>query len=281
MQCTLFVLENVSTKKIGGSNTSMILSKKQQRYLQSLSRKKVREEEKKFLVEGWRMLEEALHSNFIIEYVVVTKKALNSHHSVLEEFQRRSIPLYELSENEIASIASTEHSQGILALVHQKQWTLDDSARDTHEFLVACDAISDPGNLGTIIRTCDWFGVDCVLLGKGCVSLYNEKVVRSTMGSLFHLPIVEDVDLPTVLRELQRKSWKVFATALDGAPIAKHLPFPSKTILVFGNEAHGIQSAVYELADIIVAIPRYGRAESLNVSAACSAFLMAWRSRQR
>ncbi|MCX7984264.1 MAG: RNA methyltransferase [Bacteroidetes bacterium] len=259
----------------------MNLSNRQKQYLRSLSRKKIRDKEKKFLLEGWRALKDALNSEFTIEYLVATKKAQELYPQILVRAQQLSIPLYTITEQEVELIANTEHSQGILALVHQKQWTLTDIEQSKAAMLIACDAISDPGNLGTMIRTCDWFGVDGMFLGKGSVSLYNEKVVRSTVGSLFHFPIVEEVNLPSVLSEYKNKGWKVLAATLDGDILEQQFVFPQKTILVFGNEAHGIQAPITKIADRTVTIQRYGRAESLNVSSACSVLLTLWRYSQR
>jgi TrmH family RNA methyltransferase len=136
--------------------------------------------------------------------------------------------------------------------------------------------VSDPGNLGTILRTCDWFGVDAVLLGKGCVSLYNEKVVRSTSGSIFHLPIYEDVDLLKTLPELKNNGFTLVSTVMDGESLIQTL-LPEKTVLVLGNEAHGVNEAVKKISDRQVSIPRFGNAESLNVGVACAVFLSQWR----
>ena len=135
--------------------------------------------------------------------------------------------------------------------------------------IVALDGISDPGNLGTILRTCDWFGVDAVWLDPASVELYSPKVVRSTMGSIFHLPILPDVDLAAMLRLAKKNGSKVMVTApKDGSPIP--LPdYPERSVIVFGNEAHGVGAGIQREADQQISVPRFGSAESLNVAVAC------------
>ena len=163
-----------------------------------------------------------------------------------------------------------------MAVVEQHKKPVSAEVLREAVFIVALDEVGDPGNLGTILRTCDWFGVDAVLLSKGCVSLYNEKVVRSTSGSIFHLPIYEDVDLIKTLPELKNNGYTVIATGMDGELLTQTL-LPNKTVLVLGNEAHGVSDAVKKISDHQVSIPRFGNAESLNVGVACAVFLSQWR----
>jgi TrmH family RNA methyltransferase len=144
--------------------------------------------------------------------------------------------------------------------------------------VVACDRITDPGNLGTILRTCDWFGTDTVLLNEGCVSLYNDKVVRSTAGSIFHLQVFENIDLDIVLPNLKSEGFKVIATALNGKML-KACSLPEKIVFLLGNEAQGVNPQLIQQADAVVSISRYGQAESLNVGIACGIFLEHWRNR--
>jgi TrmH family RNA methyltransferase len=142
---------------------------------------------------------------------------------------------------------------------------------------VAVDAMSDPGNLGSIIRTCDWFGMDGILIGKDSVELYNPKVVRSTMGGLFHLPVAQDVDLPVALTRAKELGYTVYATKTEGRAHFDRIAYASKSVVVFGNEAWGISDAVRASADASVSIRRYGSAESLNAGVACGIVLSAMR----
>jgi TrmH family RNA methyltransferase len=202
----------------------------------------------------------------------------SEHQSTLALAKNRSIPIKELKEVQLKLISDAVHSQGIVALVHQQIETIDPKKISAAKFIVACDNVSDPGNLGTILRTCDWFGVDAVLLSERCVSLYNEKVVRATAGSIFHLKVFENLDLKTTLSDLKSKSFKLIATAIDGKPINLSAS-QEKSILILGSEAHGVNPDLLQLADEVLSIPRFGKAESLNVGIACGIFLANWRNR--
>ncbi len=144
--------------------------------------------------------------------------------------------------------------------------------------VVACDGINDPGNMGTILRICDWFGIDAVLLGKGCVELYNEKVVRSTAGSILHIPILENISLMHELPKMKQNGFSLLATALDGKILGQEYLFPAKSVLILGSEAHGVSGDIFSLADETITIPSYGKAESLNAGIACGIIAAKWRN---
>ncbi|MEK6565945.1 MAG: RNA methyltransferase, partial [Bacteroidota bacterium] len=137
----------------------------------------------------------------------------------------------------------------------------------------------DPGNLGSIVRCCDWFGVDALLLSQGCVELHNEKVVRSSTGSLFHVQVVEDVDCSDVLHQLKKQSFAIIATAGDAPSEYTKIDPARKICLIFGSEAHGVSKEVHKTADLIVKIPKFGQAESLNVGVTCGIILAHLRMR--
>lgn len=258
----------------------MPLTKSELKYLRSLSQKKAREQEGKFLLEGWRPLHEAVASNARIELVLVEKSMAErvDYRKLVGEVRKRSIPLKFVSAKELESLSSAVHSQGVLAVVEKKETRIDSVLSRKPQLIVAADAVSDPGNLGSMVRSCDWFGVDAVLLGKGCVELYNEKVLRSTAGSIFHLPIVEQADLPQVLPEAKRAGYGLFTLSADGTKSYLNGALRPPCILVFGNEAHGVSAAVRSISDEIVQIPKYGAAESLNVGVACGIVLAHLRS---
>jgi TrmH family RNA methyltransferase len=201
----------------------------------------------------------------------------SEHQSTLLLAKKRNIPIKELKELQVKQVSDAVHSQGVVALVHQHREPFDAKKLRTAKFIVACDTVSDPGNLGTILRTCDWFGVDAVLLSEGCVSLFNEKVVRATAGSIFHLRIFENLDLKNVISHFKFESFKLIATALDGKPLNSSIPH-DKSILLLGSEAHGVNPILLHQADEVVCIQRFGKAESLNVGIACGIFLANWRN---
>jgi TrmH family RNA methyltransferase len=139
--------------------------------------------------------------------------------------------------------------------------------------LVAFDGVSDPGNVGSMVRTCDWFGVNGILIGRSSVELYNPKVLRSTMGGVFHLPIADGVDLPPTLSKAKECGFKIYVTDSHGETHFDHVTYDSKSLIVFGNEAWGVSDQVRELADVRLGIRRYGAGESLNVGVACGVVL--------
>lgn len=256
-------------------DTSTRLSLNERKYLHSLSQKKIRHAERKFLLEGWRALREALNSPSAIEMVVVQPRYLldPDYQKIISEIRARRIPLKEGSELEFRKIADTVHSQGVVALVRQQEHRLDEPAFKRGSLLLALDAVADPGNLGTVLRSAAWFGVDGVLLGKGSVELYNEKVVRSTVGALFHMPVVEGVELEQVLPSLKQEGFLIVAASGAAPTVYTEMPVRSKIVIVLGSEAHGVGKGILKEAEMVVKIPRYGNAESLNLGVACGILL--------
>lgn len=236
-----------------------------------LKQKKYRRLERKFIVEGERSVLEALRSDWEIEALLLTVDAgIPANYSSI-----RRVPVYRISDQELNAVSDTISSQGIVAVLKEKQFPIDDAWNNPapHSLIVGLDDVSDPGNVGTIIRTCDWFGTGAVLLSGNSVELYNQKVVRSTMGSLFHLPVVPDVDLPSVLHDARSRNFKVVVTVVDDGIPVSDFPLPDRSLVVFGNEARGISPAVQDFADYRVTIPKYGNAESLNVGIAVGIIL--------
>jgi TrmH family RNA methyltransferase len=170
-------------------------------------------------------------------------------------------------------------SQEVFAVVKQRRASIPSILKRKPRLIVACDEVNDPGNLGSIVRSCDWFGAEALILSEGCVSLYNEKVVRATAGSIFHVDVVEHSDLRLDLQGLKSEGFTIAATAMDGSKSPADLRSIERLVIVLGSEAHGIRTNVRETADVVVAIPRFGKAESLNVGVACGIILAAIRMR--
>jgi RNA methyltransferase, TrmH family len=256
------------------------LNQSEIKYLRSLQQKKFRETERKFLLEGWRPLRDALHSSYNIDLIAVLSEASQKpeYRPVLTLARERGIAIKEIKEIQLKQISDAVHSQGVVALVCRQEKLFDAKSYQSAHLLVACDRITDPGNLGTIIRTCDWFSADAVFMNDGCVSLFNDKVIRSTAGSIFHLNVFENIDFNSVLPSLKLEGFKVIATALNGK-LLKTFSLPEKVVLLLGNEAQGVDPQLIQQADAIVSIARYGQAESLNVGIACGIFLEHWRNR--
>lgn len=247
------------------------ITKSDIKYFRSLSQKKNRDVENKFILEGWRNLEEALKSPFVFDYVAVTASVLKDpqHEMILQEIIARRIPLKQIKQLELDQVSKTIHSQGVIALMVQKSYDLDALINLDELLLVVIDAVSDPGNLGTIIRTCDWFGVNGVVLGEGCVEPYNEKVVRSTAGSLFHIPIFSNIELVSFFKKLESRGIESIGLSADGEKNINEVVFTRKCCLVIGSEARGIMPLHRQHLKSIARIPVFGKVESLNAGVAC------------
>lgn len=230
-----------------------------------LQQKKGREKYGSFLIEGVRLVEEALSSHAPVEAVIWQ---VDKSFSFLAKLPP-SIEQWQVSEAVMKKISSTEQSQGIVAVVAMERKKVIDFDGN---LLLLVDGVQDPGNLGTIIRTADAAGVDMVILGEGTVDLYNPKTVRSTMGSLFHLPVVS-ASLAQAIAELKEKGVVVVASSLATDQWYDEVDYGHKVALIVGNEGNGIRWEVLTLADQLVKIPIYGKAESLNVSVATALML--------
>ncbi|MBL4575983.1 MAG: RNA methyltransferase [Opitutaceae bacterium] len=255
-----------------------MISKTKLNQLKGYSQKKVRAETGCFWVKGWRSLEEACKASVSFEIVLVTEgleEGSSFRGKSWEMICTRAKEVLEVTESEMKKITSNTTPPGISALV---SWTPEKfemsfgSLKGRQQLIVAVDRISEPGNLGTIIRTCDWFGVDGLLVGSGSVELTNPKVVRSTMGSLFHFPIFTEVDLQESVRDLKGSGFTAYGAALGENRCLYDTVWANKALLVIGSEAWGIDSDLFSELEGI-RIPGYGKSESLNAGVATGVFL--------
>jgi TrmH family RNA methyltransferase len=253
------------------------LPKNRVKTIRSLAQKKERDETGLFIVEGVRLMREAAASDFEIVEVFYTAEAAGEsvEPELLETLRRRCAIVERISAREMARIAGTVHASGILAIVRQRPAEAGRilESRGSGRCLVALDGVADPGNVGTIIRTCDWFGVDAVIAGQTSADLYNPKVVRATMGGMFHLPVATDVDLAAFVPAAREQGYTVYVTE----PVGTVHP-EGRSLVVFGNEAWGVSGKIGAMADVRVTIPRMGAAESLNVAVACGVVLSHFQS---
>lgn len=233
-----------------------------------LKDRKGRTKLKKYLIEGFRLVEEALKANAKIETIFFVENVNTKTESLIKEYNYKG-KLYGINKNLFLDICNTENPQGILAVIEMES---DSNALDG-EFYLLCDKVQDPGNLGTIIRTAHASGVDGIILTKGTVDIYNEKTIRSTMGSLFYVPVHYDDDNMTLVKSLKAKNFKIVVTSLDTDKDFFQESLKGKVLLTVGNEGNGVSDEVYELADTKVKIPMPGNAESLNVAIATSVIM--------
>jgi len=235
-----------------------MLSKNQIKLITSLQQKKYRKQEQLFFAEGIKVVQELLHSNFELQELFTTKQDFLS---VSKD------KLHAISEAELKKISALATSNSCLAVFKIPK------AKEMKEsgLILALDDVRDPGNLGTIIRLCDWFGIEMLFCSEETVDIYNPKVVQATMGSISRVNVVYG-DLENFL---VKTKLTVFGTFMDGKNIYQE-SLPNDGIIVMGNEANGISEAVEKLVTDRIAIPRFGDlqiTESLNVATATAIIL--------
>ena len=237
--------------------------------IKKLKERRFRDKEGLFILEGLRLIEEAIKANMEIEQIIISKDYEEKFKELLLKNHNLNKKIYFLANNLFMQIASTENPQGIIAVVKKK----NNKNTLNGDFYLICDKVQDPGNLGTIIRTAHAAGVNGIILTKGTVDIYNDKTIRSTMGSIFYIPILYDDENYSIIRSLKEDGFSLVATSLAESKNFFEEDLKGKTILAVGNEGNGISDELFELADKKVKIPMPGGAESLNVSIATSIIL--------
>lgn len=242
-------------------SSSNAVFKNTKKLLNSRDRRKSR----LFITEGYRSVCDACRHNAPIEYIIVNE-------AYSQECFDDKYRVYRFSDKLFEEISSTVNSQGIIAVVR----FIDRDAAYLKEAqlsgVVYLDSVADPGNMGTILRTADAMGIDAVVLSKGCVDIYNPKVVRATMASIFCVPVYYD-ESGDVLDVLRERGFGIVGTFVDGAVPVFDARLEGSTVIVMGNEANGISDAVAQKCNVRVTVPMHGGAESLNVSVCCAMVL--------
>lgn len=238
--------------------------------IKGLNRKKNRWKNRLFIIEGIKIIEEAIINEIRIKNILFSDGFLESEEgNIFYERVKNWDNVNKISESLFKSISDTENPQGIMAICEFNIRSLLDIDYLKNPSILFLDAVQDPGNMGTIIRTADAFKIDGIILGEGCVDPYNLKVVRSTMGSIFRVPLYISSDSIKTIVELKNKGFDILATSLDGRPIFDS-DFNGKFIYVIGNEANGVDPRILDMADRCIKIPMPGNAESLNAGVAAS-----------
>lgn len=241
-----------------------------------LVRKDARVETGLFLLEGPQGFREALDRPKLILEAFATEEALARHPELFEKAKSSRVDLHLVSETVLAALSDTNTPQGVVAVCQQFDVALKDVISSRPKLLALLAQIRDPGNAGTILRAADAAGADAVLFSSGSVDIYNPKVVRSTTGSMFHLPFVVDVDIQDAVSQLKAAGLQILAADSNGtnlAELASGEELVKPTTWLFGNEAWGFEPETLALADRVVAVPIYGAAESLNLATAASVCL--------
>ena len=247
-----------------------MITRNELKYYSSLLQKKIRQEEDKFIVEGLKIVEDGLSSNYKCEVVFVTPAFKDTFPDVISIINKKNINIAELKSIDFQKISDTKSPQGIAA-VFNKCSPKKNLKELKEKVIVLIDNISDPGNLGTILRTCDWFGIYNILIADQSVEYLNPKVVRSSMGSIFHLNIYHKI-FENDLANLKNNGYHVICSDIKGKNVFTFQP-DKKSILTFSNESSGPSEMIKSIANDFITIPGKGRAESLNVSSAAAIIL--------
>lgn len=250
-----------------------MLSNKILQHLNQLQQKKYRREFGEFLVEGIKGVKEALLSKAVISLMIIAGKQRDEPDflELIKLAQKKQVDIEFCARQDISQIKTTETFPGVLAIIDQPGYSLEDVA--DNKIIICLDQIKDPGNLGTIIRTVDWFGLKSMVLSEDCVELFNPKVVRASMGSIFRVKIWQSKSLIQTLSNLKSKyGYELVGLTMAGEDVNK-LSINKKAVYILGSESHGLRSEVEKLLDKRYTIQGHGQAESLNVAVAAGILL--------
>ena len=236
------------------------------KHIRKLKDKKYRDESNEYVVEGVKLVEEAVKENAKIKQIIVCEDTTRTYeiptHIMLEIAKYECISVSDKIFNIITQVTNP---QGIMAIIEKN--AQDTQIDYTQDIIVALDDVQDPGNLGTILRTVDSIGLNQIIVSKGTADAFNSKVVRSTMGAIFRIKIIEVEELAQAIKEMRKHHFKLMVTSLQTENSIYDIDF-NKKIIVIGNEANGVSKEIQDMADEKAKIPMLGRTESLNASVA-------------
>lgn len=234
--------------------------------VKKLKEKKYRDLENAYIVEGIKMVREAIEEKALIRQIIICDDCEKSD-SIPKEL------MYEIAKYDCTYVTSkvfkyiseVQTPQGVLAVIEKNNGDLDINYNE--DIIVALDDIQDPGNLGTILRTVDSVDLTQILVSKGTADCYNPKVVRSSMGAIYRVKVIECEDLLETLKEIKKNKFKILVTSLGDSKNIYDMKY-NKKVLVIGNEANGVEERIMNIADEKIKIPMLGRTESLNAAVA-------------
>ena len=261
------------------------------KYIRSLLEKgSIRKKNRQFVVEGIKLVDEALEYGKVLEIVLaenlykeiisenLSKNVLLAENGKnITNYVKKANPTTIVSDTVFKTVSETISPQGVAAIVEMPEYRLLEKDFLNQAYnkngkikLLILEDTADPGNLGTIMRTAEAAGVTGVIMSKGTVDIFNPKVVRSTMGSIFRLPFAYVEDLKETIKELKKSGISFYATHLKGEKSYKAIKYSDRSAILIGNEARGLSDEVADLADIYVIIPMQGKVESLNAAVAAA-----------
>lgn len=251
-------------------------AKQAARFARNLKKRKHREITNRFLIEGVNFVEDALISKAELDYLLVSEKfwQRKKGKGIIDLASSCGIPIFTVKGNVLAGLADTETPQGIVAVSQIPVWDEDEIIHGQDALLVALDGLQDPGNLGTIIRSGAGAGVSGFFLGEGTVDLYNSKVLRSTMGTVFRVPAFHQVQLVPLIKRLKSLGFITIAAEPRAKIKYYRADFQKGPLLVLiGNEGRGIRPELLDIVDLRVSIPLSEGVESLNAAVAAALIL--------
>ncbi len=239
----------------------------------ALKRRKVRDKERQFLIEGIRLAEEALRSEAEIDQMLFCREMLGDDRlmSLFREAEERKIPVQQTDHRAMKGMSEHQSLEGVIGVLPMPSWDRG-SALESNQPTLLLDRIRDPGNLGLILRTAEAAGVGALFLSRECVEIFNSKVVRASKGSIFRMPAFVDEDLVSVTNDLRSRNVPVLCTMTSGKPYFA-VSESNRFALVLGNETSGVDPSVADVADFSVTIPISGPVNSLNVAVAAGILL--------
>lgn len=239
--------------------------------IRKLKEKKYRDLSNSYIIEGIKLIKEAIVESKQIKQIIVCEENINN--GGIDQKLLYEIAKYEciyVTKKIFSLISDVQNPQGIMAVIEKQN--SEDNIDYKEDVIVVLDGIQDPGNLGTILRTIDSVGLKQVIVSKETADAYNPKVVRSTMGAIFRVNIIESDNLIETLKNLKKHKYKVMATSLETNNNIYDVDY-NKKVIVIGNEANGVSQEILDFADEKIKIPMLGRTESLNASVATSIIL--------
>lgn len=237
----------------------------------SLKQRKFRQKYNEYLVEGIRLINDLLDVEAVkIVFIKESKTDATDLKALLEKAQAIvRARVFIVEDSVFAKLEDTVHSQGVIGIAEKSIHNLEESSFDDGLY-ITIDGVQDPGNLGTIIRTAVAAGAKGIFLLKGTVDVYNEKVVRSTMSALQHIPIYEDLTADDFNRIVKKHNITTYVTTLEEAQPYDNISYDAKSMIVVGNEGHGVSPEIQNSCQVGIRIPMYGPIESLNVAVAAA-----------
>ena len=241
------------------------------KHIKKLSEKKYRDQNNCYIIEGIKLVEEAIQEKARIEKIVICEE-LNKTSEISKDLMHK-IAKYDciyVTEKIFKTISQVMNPQGILAVINKNNE--NNVIRYDEDIIVALDDIQDPGNLGTILRTVDSVGLKQLIVSKGTADAYNPKVVRSTMGAIFRVNVIEVENLKETIEIIRKNNYNLLVTSLQTNDSVYDINYHRK-VIVIGNEANGVSKEIQDIADNRVKIPMLGKTESLNASVATGVIL--------